>query len=779
MHVDTGACLVSFIVYKMKYHFAKESKVVMIQYPKLKRHYHPVATNEEVFLLTETSSLVLHGQLYCLVIPLLTGKLHINEIVMQLKDQAAPAEVFYVLSLLEQGGYIVENHDSLDDLDPFWYALHADIDIIRQRLRDGSIATMALGEVSEDLFAQSLESLGIQVSSAGDLLVVLVDDYQQLELEKLNRQALASSRPWMLVKPVGTRPWLGPIFRPGKTGCWKCLEQRLVGNRPVETFLQQTQGRSEPLPTSRSRLPTNYQAVINLAVTEVAKWLALGANERLEGALVTLNTLTLSLERHVLVKRPQCPACGELDTLTIREPAPVNLHSRRKVFTSDGGHRQVRPEDVVEQYKHHISPITGVVKVLQSMPTNSNGLVNNYDAGPNIAIQNNDSLLLEDIMRSHSGGKGKSAIQAQASGLGEAIERYCAVYQGYEKSVKGTYISLKPKAIHPNACMNFSSAQYAQREKFNKDHSKIFFTVPYPFDETTNVAWSPVWSLTHNEFKYLPMSYCYFGFSEGSEDRFFYPDSNGNAAGSSLEEAILQGLFELVERDSVGIWWFNRLQRPMVNLSSFREPYFEQLLAFYNSCDRELWVLDITTDLGIPSFAAVSQSKNLSKRDIIFGFGTHFDPTVAISRALTELNQLFPTVDPAFGNSNTTKAVYRTNDKAMIDWLTTATLENQPYLAPNTARAKVAGDYPMILNDDIKDDVERGVQIMAEHGMETLVLDMTRPDIGLSVVKVFVPGLCHFWNRLGARRLYEVPVQMGWLSQPLKEEQLNPTPVFI
>jgi thiazole/oxazole-forming peptide maturase SagD family component len=82
-------------------------------------------------------------------------------------------------------------------------------------------------------------------------------------------------------------------------------------------------------------------------------------------------------------------------------------------------------------------------------------------------------------------------------------------------------------------------------------------------------------------------------------------DSNGNAAGNSLEEAILQGFMELVERDSVALWWYNRIQRPAVDLDSFDEPYLQALRDYYQSQNYELWVLDITSDLNIPSFAAI------------------------------------------------------------------------------------------------------------------------------------------------------------------------------
>jgi ribosomal protein S12 methylthiotransferase accessory factor len=63
--------------------------------------------------------------------------------------------------------------------------------------------------------------------------------------------------------------------------------------------------------------------------------------------------------------------------------------------------------------------------------------------------------------------------------------------------------------------------------------------------------------------------------------------------------------------------------------------------------------------------------------------------------------------------------------------------------------------------------------------MEVLVLDQTRPDIGLNVVKVIVPGMRHFWKRFAPGRLYDVPVKLGWLPESLKETQLNPVPMFL
>lgn len=273
------------------------------------------------------------------------------------------------------------------------------------------------------------------------------------------------------------------------------------------------------------------------------------------------------------------------------------------------------------------------------------------------------------------------------------------------------------------------------------------------------------------------MAACYYGYSRQRDAWFARADSNGCAAGHSKEEAILQGFMELVERDSVALWWYNRLKKPTVDLSSFAEPYFEELRAYYHSLRRDLWVLDLTSDLTIPAFAALSCRTDQEREEIIFGFGAHFDSRLAILRALTEVNQALPVVcsgipDEADKNSPV--------DPQLISWWQRATLANQPYLAPDAASApKVQADYLKCWSKDLYTDVMTCVRIAREKGLDTLVLDQTRPDMGLHVVKVFVPGLRHFWPRFAPGRLYDVPVHLGWLARPLAEDELNPQHIYV
>lgn len=754
----------------------------MINRPQFQSFFHvEIVESVGVFLLAESDYFLLTGHLYELIAPLLNGKRTPDEIIDILEEReerVSPAEVYYALMLMEQKGYIVESTDELpSEIAAFYSLLNVAPELATKRLRSGKVAVTSCGNVPTEPLISLLESLNIQVGDSGDIAVVLTDDYLQDGLDAFNRQALQSQTPWILIKPVGAIIWIGPIFIPGKTGCWECLAQRLRSNRPVEGFIQKHKNISTPLPTSIAAFPAVQQTGLNLAASEIAKWIVRGENKSLEGNLITWDTIHLDTQKHALVKLPQCPECGEAQYKPDSFPVPVVLESCKKVFVADGGHRSSSPEETIEKYEHHISPILGAVReITPLMGGKKNTLTPIYVAGHNFATMLDNLDFLRENLRGRSGGKGKSDAQAKASALCEAIERYSGVFQGYEPRQRGIYRQMGDRAIHPNACMHFSEAQYQTRAEWNASCPSAFQKVTEPFDEEREIDWTPVWSLTHQDWKFLPTAYCYYGY-DMSDVKYCWANSNGCAAGNTKEEAILQGFMELVERDSVSIWWYNRLKRPGVDLDSFDEPYFRALKEYYRTLDRSLWVLDITIDLNIPAFAAISsRTDNGPVEDILYGFGAHFDPKIAIMRALTEVNQTLPavgTVNP----DGTTKYMY--SDQLAIDWWQQATIASEPYVVPdeNTPLKRV-GDYPQLATDDLRDDVLNCVKIAEELGMETLVLDQTRPDIGLNVVKVIVPEMRVFWKRRGPGRLYDVPVKMGWLPSPRQENELNPFAIF-
>ncbi|WP_200887439.1 TOMM precursor leader peptide-binding protein [Sphingomonas sp. ERG5] len=761
--------------------------------PQIKSHFSvEIVEPMHVYLLGEHTSHVLNGRLYCMIAPLLDGRHSVEDIYGLLADVVAPHIVDQVIERLDRLGYLDDGtHGLAPGVAAFWSELGFDPCDVAVRLRKSSIALTAIGEAFVEPLAALLLQAGLTVDDAGtangvaamlpDLHVVVTDDYLRPEIEQINRTALETGRPWMLVKPAGSVVWLGPIFVPGETGCWECLAQRLRGNTEVKaSIIRQRKalaGQRDCLPTSLSILPSTMALALNWATTEIAKWVAVrsiglpdhGAAkaETLAGKILTLDQLTHEHRTHALPHRPQCPSCGDPQLVGRRGFEPIELKSSPKGH-NDGGHRSVSPEQTLDRFGHLISPVSGVVMELSRISDPSSCLVNTYKSSHSMGVVG--SLRgLRRILRHTASGKGKTDAQARASGFCEAIERYSFIYQGDEPRIEGTLAALGDAAVHPESCLLISEAQYVDREALNASLTVGNNWIPQRFDPDRSIEWTPVWSLTQGRRKFLPTAYCYLWYPQERDHEFCRADSNGNAAGNTLEEAIYQGFLEVVERDCAAIWWYNCLRRPAVDLASFDDPYFRDLERFYRDIGREIWVLDLTSDLGIPVMAAVSRRITGESERLIIGFGADLDPAIAITRSLTEMSQVGLELD---------KIPDEQIDPESAEWLIKARLEDNPFLMPDlTVPARKSGDFATIKTDDIRDDVEAAIAAARRVGLEVLVLDLTRPDIGLNVVKIVVPGMRFFWRRFAQGRLYTVPVERSWLREPTPEASLNRTPM--
>ena len=107
-----------------------------------------------------------------------------------------------------------------------------------------------------------------------------------------------------------------------------------------------------------------------------------------------------------------------------------------------------------------------------------------------------------------------------------------------------------------------------------------------------------------------------------------------------------------------------------------------------------------------------------------------------------------------------------------------ARLDEHAYLAPAAGSARSLAELPDRSDPDLLTELTTCIDRIAAAGAPVYLLDQTRPDIGLPVVKAVAPGLRHMWSRLGSGRLYDVPVALGWLERPVPEEDLNPWAVF-
>ena len=730
-----------------------------------------------ILLLSEERSVLLTGKLYVAIAPYLDGSRTRDEIVAALRSTTtAPLDrIELAMSTLLTKKYATPVAPGVPaPRAAFWTELAVDPASAEHRVGQTRVAVRALGRGpgADGLaghLAAALAEAGFPLAAdpAGtDLTVVLVDDYLDPQLDAINREMRQARRRWLPLKPTGRVAWLGPIFHPEIGPCWACLAKRIGENRPGETRTAD----GEPVPRlPRSEFPAGRGIALSLAALELARAAAGVTDAVLAGShVLTFDLKSLAVTRHVVHRQTVCPVCG-VQVAMPAEGRPLLLEPRRKLPNADGGSRTCPPEDVLARLEPHVSLLTGLIAGLANFsPAEGLPVYGTRQISP-VAVGPRENRLIG--RPEYAVGKGMTEIQAKVSCLAEAVERYSTGWQGLEPRRRATLAELGQAAVHPDDLMNYSNRQYAARATWNPSNNG-FNWVGAPFLPERAIDWTPMWSLSHDRVRWVPTLFCYYHYRGEPDHEFYRAESNGCAAGSTLEEAILQGFMELVERDSCALWWYNRVQPPAIDLASFDDPFFRRAEAFLRGQGRNLYAVDLTSDLGIPVVVALSHDASGGK--IMCGLGAHLNARVAASRAVAELNQMLVVEMTERPEPRGTD-----DEQALARWLREATIENQPYVVPAPGRRLTVADYPTLETDDLLGDIKQCVAAVQRCGLEMLVLDTTRAEVGFPTVRVTVPGLRHFWARFGPGRLYDVPVALGWLDRPLDETELNPIPFFL
>jgi ribosomal protein S12 methylthiotransferase accessory factor len=716
-----------------------------------------VLPDHVVCLYSEDRKFFLHGELYCAVVEAIGqhGK-SARQLVAELSKTFPADQVEAALKRLIERHYVVTASQIFAaPVAGYWASLGLPPEAAAEALKNCRVLVEAIDVDSAKELTAALRDLGVTITNRSpDLTVTLVNDYLERRLAELNKQRVADKTPWILVQPSGVFPLVGPVFNPPDSACWTCLFDRMIRNREIKGFLDR--GAARPVAVSPLTRKSFGQSAIQFAANEIAKAIASGFRTDLNDHIASFDLLGSTVARHYVAKRPQCPHCGAKKLQNPRRaPQPVELGPGAKLVMTSGGYRTVTSQATVSRFRKHVSPLTGVVKKLEriqvDLPLNTNFFAQHNFSAP---AHNVDQL--RSGLQGGSFGKGSTAEQAEASALMEAIERYSGIYQGDEIRVSRRFTDFAPgEAIMPNDVQHFSDEQFRTRHDPPTDDSHQ--PVPPPLDPSEKIEWTPVWSLRDQCFRYLPTGLEYFFYRDA------HTDSNGCAAGNTLEEAIVQGFLELVERDAYAIWWYNRLRRAELNLDEFDDYYVRDLRTQFAAAGRKVWVLDVTSDLGVPTYVAMMHWMRDGHENIEFGSGAHFDSRIALLRALTELNQFL-----AIGMMGDASG-----DKPTLDGVTPLKLENYPFLLP--AEHPVVPPAPGLkLSENSRGQVEACVEVARQAGYDFLVLDQTRPDVGVPVARVTVPGLRHFYRRFGPGRLYDIPVKLGLLDRPRLESELTP-----
>ena len=686
-----------------------------------------------------------------------------GQIVRELTKRFPADVVDQAIKRLIDRHYIVpKRQTAVDAAAGYWATLGIPLEMAAKNLQKCKVRVQSVDAKGARQLGAALRKLGVRVvDRSADLTVVMVNDYLEGQLEQLNRQHLSDRTPWLLVQPSGVFPLVGPVFSPGKGPCWTCLAERMKRNREVRAMLDRRQARRVAVsPLAKDSLGNSG---IELAAVEIAKAIASDFRTPLNDHLVSLDLSGPTIVKHYVPRRPQCPSCGPKKLRDPRrEPVPLVLTAGAKPVMTSGGYRSVSSRATVAKYRKHVSPLTGVVSKLErvevDLPLNTNYYASHNFSGPAKSIHE-----LRSGRSGGSFGKGSTAEQGEASALMEAIERYSGIFQGDEIRVARRFTDFAPgDAICTERRPVVQRGTVPARA--DRTGRKDVTPTPPPFDPAAKIEWTPVWSLRDQRFKYLPTGMLYF-FHTDAFDSHMHADSNGCAAGNTLEEAIVQGFLELVERDSYAIWWYNRSQRTELD--------FEPVRRFLRPRSENPTCRNRTPAVGARHHhrsrhselcGDVARDANTGQEFVEYGSGSHFDPRIALLRTLTEVNQFL-----SLGLLGVRDAGQASNDGAGP-----FRLQEHPYLIPD-GKPAIRPDFDMKFGSlDTRAQALACVDIVKRAGLDFLVLDQTRPDIETPVARVIVPGLRHFYRRFAPGRLYDVPVKLGLRDKPILESELNP-----
>ena len=202
--------------------------------------------------------------------------------------------------------------------------------------------------------------------------------------------------------------------------------------------------------------------------------------------------------------------------------------------------------------KSLVSPLTGIVPFTTPMLPSTDDARLFHVAS---TTANAESLIGAAANR-YSGGIDYTPAGALAAAIGEAAERYAAAYIPASHMIAATAAELGGTAVDPASFALFDDAQYEQPGF----HFRRF--TPH-----TRVRWSPAFRLPGGEPAYVPTQLVHLLADSHDDTPVGYATSSGMACGATLEEAILSGLLELVERDAFLLAWYDRLSLPLVDWS--------------------------------------------------------------------------------------------------------------------------------------------------------------------------------------------------------------------
>lgn len=384
----------------------------------------------------------------------------------------------------------------------------------------------------------------------------------------------------------------------------------------------------------------------------------------------------------------------------------IVLQDAFKTYTADQD-KIVPPEETVRRFREKLRTLD--LDILQEVRRIDNGRLG---IPVYFSVCGRDAL--EIIGTKKQMGKGATPLQAQASAVMELAERFSffSFVKNPANFIVDTYASLGARALP----FRFIARSVHDTDGADLDAAeRVLATIP--------MRWTPAFNLTRGQTVLLPFDWFYA-----------INEFNGPSAGNCVEEALSQGICEIVERHVSSLVSRHRLSVPAIRPESATDPLVRGMLAAYGRHGIQLRVQDFSLDTGIPTVGVLAYDPATfpARSEIVWTAGTTPCPEKAFSRALTEVAQLAG--DFNSGANYVASGLPKFTSLEQIDYL------QHPESVVDLRQ------LPDLSDDNIRVEVENLVAALERGGHDILVIDTMHPRLQVPAFYTVIPG-AHFRER--------------------------------
>ncbi|QIB27450.1 YcaO-like family protein [Caloranaerobacter azorensis] len=231
----------------------------------------------------------------------------------------------------------------------------------------------------------------------------------------------------------------------------------------------------------------------------------------------------------------------------------------------------------------------------------------------------------------YSYGRNSDVIYSKYAAIFEMIERYSTIVPHFNGSIYGSYNELKIKFDN---ILNPKEFTMPDKSQFSEEGYSLKV-----YDDNKKYYWRKVYEINSKEMFWIPEQMIFFDNQIiNEEERFIYETSNGSALGANLEEAILYALFEVVERDSFLVHWYNKMSPIRLNIDEIDNVEINNIIKYLEKKGYSIYLFDITLETQIPTiWALVVDEKDIGRVKAYNAAGSHINPEKALESALVEI----------------------------------------------------------------------------------------------------------------------------------------------